>query len=134
MTAKAKQFALLLIALASLVYATADDAQPRYLITNANGEEATGVVAATDDEYTVRITQTGMSFSQEEVRIPIGGRIAFFNEDDTDHNVYCHSPKLQFNLGRQEPGAGSVVKFTEPGNFLVRCAIYPDMRLNVFVE
>lgn len=107
---------------------------PGYVFTQADGRPAHSVVAAEASYKSVEVTQEGKEFSESEIRIPIGGKVTFVNNDDVSHNVYCQSADFKFNTGSQTPGTRNTVEFTEAGKFLVRCAVHLNMKLKVIVE
>lgn len=79
------------------------------------------------------VSQKGKAFAPEEVSIVQGDTIVFKNDDDTAHNVFASSDGLKFNLGIQKQGSESKHAFEEAGEFVVRCAIHPKMKLKVVV-
>jgi plastocyanin len=57
----------------------------------------------------------------------------FRNDDAVVHNVFSSDAAFRFNLRAQAPGASTAVAFDQPGTFHVRCAIHPNMKLDVTV-
>lgn len=66
-----------------------------------------------------------------EIKLKVGDAVNFVNFDDTAHNAYADF----FDLGKQDPKEKkNAVKFEKSGNFTVRCAIHPKMKLKVQVQ
>gem|GEM_PF-1263301 len=107
-----------------------------HLITNIDGTQtdAFRFTVAADGEAVTRIAQKGKAFTPNEISIKLSDKVAFVNDDEVSHNVYCRGKDFSFNIGAQEPGIEHVVEFTKTGRFLVRCAIHIDMKLIVNVE
>lgn len=80
------------------------------------------------------ITQKGKAFSAESITIASGDSIVFKNDDDTSHNVFSTSEGFKFNLGIQKPSTESSMKFEKTGDFEIRCAIHPKMKLKVTIK
>ena len=70
----------------------------------------------------------------EQLRITIGDRIIFQNQDETVHSLYSSSATQPFDLGPADPGAMQSVAFTKAGTVVVECAIHPAMILQVIIE
>ncbi len=108
----------------------------RYLVLADNGKPAESVIfhgSASSDEAT-QVLQENKQFSPTELTIKVNQKIAFVNNDEVSHNVYCGGPNFSFNVGAQSPGETDLVEFTKPGKFLVRCAVHLDMKLYVTVK
>ncbi len=81
----------------------------------------------------VVVNQSDKKFDTKKVDIKVGDSVKFVNSDKITHNIYS-SKGLKFDLGAQEPGASSSKVFDKAGNFKVRCAIHPRMKLTVNVN
>ena len=91
-----------------------------------------GVVHATTEH---RVGQKNKTFSVATIIISPGDRVIFDNDDTLTHNVYSAlKGKFSFNLKAQAPGVSTSVTFVNEGNFEVRCAFHPKMRLLVVVK
>ena len=86
--------------------------------------------AAAEDHV---VSQKGKRFQPESVRVRVGDRVLFQNDDETTHNVFSRSEGAAFNVGLQEPGSSSPVTFEKAGPVEVRCAIHPGMKMTVEV-
>lgn len=81
------------------------------------------------------IVQKDKAFDKKEIKIKKGDEIDFKNEEkDVTHNVFSLGPKNAFELKTQAPGSSSKVKFDQPGQTDVECAIHTNMKLKVTVE
>ena len=113
-----------------------DDAAPLLAVLDTQGRIAKSAIFLNSDHSNASATilQKEKAFEPSEVSIKVNDKLAIVNEDDFIHNAYCQSSSFQFNIGAQQPGQHDVVQFTEPGKYLVRCAIHIKMRLVVHVE
>ena len=81
------------------------------------------------------ISQRGRAFAPGEITIKRGDTIQFVNDDgDLLHHAYLKSDTFSFDSGDQDPGSTFDVKFAVAGQFTVRCAIHPKMKLVVVVN
>jgi plastocyanin len=79
------------------------------------------------------ISQKGKRFQPEALRVRVGDRVLFQNDDEITHNVFSRTAGGAFNVGLQEPGSSSPVTFEKPGPVEVRCAIHPAMKMTIEV-
>lgn len=91
-----------------------------------------GVVtfAAANTNHTV--SEKGKVFAPARLVVAKGDTVSFVNDDKSKHNVMIRS--LKYNSGLQAPGESSDVTFDKAGNFKVRCAIHPKMKMTVTVK
>lgn len=83
----------------------------------------------------VVISQKGREFRPGEVSIARGATVQIMNDDgDLLHHAYIDSPSFSFDSGDQQPGSKTNITFTHIGDFAVRCAIHPKMKLLVHVK
>jgi plastocyanin len=87
--------------------------------------------AAAEDHV---VSQKGKLFRPETLRVKVGDRVLFNNDDEITHNVFSRAAGNAFNVGIQQPGSSSPVTLQEPGPVEVRCAIHPGMKLTIEVE
>jgi plastocyanin len=81
------------------------------------------------------ISQKGREFRPSEISIKAGEALEFINDDgDLLHHTYLKSDRLSFDSGDQKPGSKFEVIFPVVGQFTVRCAIHPKMKLVVSVD
>jgi plastocyanin len=95
---------------------------------------ATTIVSAASlaDEYAV--AQIGKKFSVETLSAKVGDDVAFVNDDQFAHNIYSDTPGFEFDFHKQMPGKTDILVLDKPGEFEVRCAIHPRMRMKITVE
>ena len=93
----------------------------------------TAAIAVTAPQ--IMVSQKGREFNPGEVSISRGETIQIVNDDgDLLHHAYIDSKKFSFDSGDQQPGSKTDITFTEIGDFNVRCAIHPKMKLLVHVK
>jgi plastocyanin len=80
------------------------------------------------------VSQQGKAFTPEVVEAKVGDTLAFHNDDKVGHTIYSETPGFEFEIGKQQPGEDDVITLDEAGEFEVRCAIHPRMRLKVVVS
>lgn len=81
------------------------------------------------------VSQKGREFNPGEVSIARGDTIQIVNDDgDLLHHAYVDSKRFSFDSGDQQPGSKTNIVFSELGDFTVRCAIHPKMKLVVHVK
>ena len=81
------------------------------------------------------ISQKGREFQPGEIAIKRGEALQFINDDgDLLHHTYLKSDTFSFDSGDQKPGSKFEVTFPMSGQFTVRCAIHPKMKLVVVVD
>ncbi len=82
---------------------------------------------------TVEISQKGKAFSKASLTIKVGEDVRFVNDDGVTHNVFAVGENFSFNLKKQPPGTAVNIKFPREGHYECRCAIHPNMKLEVNV-
>lgn len=80
-----------------------------------------------------RIAQKNRAFSAQKVVVRVNEEVEFVNDDSVTHNVFAVGQNFSFNLKRQAPGTTSRVRFEREGTYECRCAIHPNMKLQVEV-
>lgn len=80
------------------------------------------------------VSQQGKKFSPNVVEAKVGDTLRIVNDDKVGHNVYSETPGFEFESGKQQPGEVDVLELDKAGEFEVRCAIHPRMRLTVLVS
>ncbi len=61
-------------------------------------------------------------------------KLVFINDDRFAHNIFSETPGHEFNIRKQMPGDRYVITLDRKGEFRVRCAIHPRMRMKITVE
>jgi len=81
------------------------------------------------------ITQADQTFSQEAVTLKAGDSINFTNKDSVTHNIkVLNASGDAEDKGLQKPGEVIHEKFDKAGEFKIRCAIHPKMKMTVTVQ
>lgn len=80
------------------------------------------------------ISQKNKEFSKSEITIKPGDKLAFVNDDQVTHNVFCKAEGCCFNTKAQAVGSRNLITFEKEGTFEIRCAIHPKMKLIVTVK
>lgn len=81
------------------------------------------------------VSQKGREFNPGEISISRGDTIQIVNDDgDLLHHAYIDSKKFSFDSGDQQPGSTTNIMFPQAGDYIVRCAIHPKMKLSVHVK
>src|SRR5262249_35135411 len=81
------------------------------------------------------VSQKGRMFNPGELTIERGQEIHIINDDgDLLHHAYIESDKMTFDSKDQKPGSTTPIMFPVAGDFEVRCAIHPKMKLIVHVR
>lgn len=92
---------------------------------------ATGVALA-QAQPAATVGQKDKVFSQEQVALRAGQTVRFTNDDTVAHNVMVRDPGGATRAAvLQRPGEHTDVGFDKPGEYDVRCAIHPRMRMTV---
>ncbi len=80
------------------------------------------------------VVQKGKAFHPNHLKVKVGDRIIFKNDDGFAHNAFSDSEADEFDIGMQKPGQDVVVTMKKPGKVEVECAIHPNMHLTIEVE
>jgi len=80
------------------------------------------------------IVQKDERFSPTTVTIKKGQSIVVRNEDPFVHHVFVEDPGMKFDSGEQRPGRVLTIKFDNPGEYVLECAIHLKMKLKVIVK
>jgi len=92
-----------------------------------------GAVAAHASATT--IVQSHQSFDKPTLTVRVGDEIDFVNQDTVTHNIQIVDASNSINdRGLQKPGEKVTVTMSTPGEYKVRCAIHPKMRMMLVVQ
>ncbi len=81
------------------------------------------------------VTQSQTSFDTDAVTVKTGDTITFSNKDDVTHNIQIvNSDGDADDKGLQKPGVEIKETFDKAGDYKVRCAIHPRMKMAVTVQ
>lgn len=75
---------------------------------------------------------SGLRFSPETLRLPVGGVGLFDNKDSVPHTFTADGGL--FDSGPVEPGRPFTFSFSAPGEITYHCEIHPSMKGRVVVE
>ena len=99
------------------------------------GTLALSLVAASAGALQEEVDQKGLRFSKSSATLSVGGTMRFHNSDDVIHNIMTiDSNDEAEDHGLQKPGEVISAKFEKAGDFQVRCAIHPKMKMSIAVE
>ena len=65
--------------------------------------------------------------------VPVGGRVAFVNDDEIHHNVFSLSDTADFDSGIYGQGGAYGQKFSKPGPVEILCNIHANMNAYIYV-
>ena len=88
--------------------------------------------AAVGAEFEVR--QNDKLFSPARLTVRVGGVVQFANDEKFVHHAFVDTPQFKADTGDILPGESKDIVFTRAGQFVVRCAIHPQMRMMVEVR
>jgi plastocyanin len=94
---------------------------------------AGGAVTAWAKE--VAVTQSNTSFNMDNLTVNAGDTIVFENKDNKTHNIQVVSSDGSVDdKGLQKPGQDVKTTLTAKGEYKIRCAIHPKMKMVVTVK
>ncbi|HXZ25475.1 MAG TPA: plastocyanin/azurin family copper-binding protein [Nitrospiria bacterium] len=92
-----------------------------------------GAVAAWANQLTV--SQANTSFSIESLTVKPGDTVVFENKDSKTHNIQIVSADGSVDdKGLQKPGQDVKATLNAAGEYKVRCAIHPKMKMVITVK
>jgi plastocyanin len=80
------------------------------------------------------ITMKGKAFDPRVAVVPVGGTVAFPNQDPVFHNVFSVSGENRFDLELYKKPKSASFVFRHPGLVRVYCNIHPQMSAYVLVR
>ena len=81
------------------------------------------------------VDQVGQRFSRTHLSVAKGDVVQFVNHDDVTHNInVIDEHGTATDKGSQKPGTYIEHMFGKDGNFTVRCAIHPKMKMTITVK
>ena len=88
--------------------------------------------AALAQSNTAVIGQKDRSFSQSSLDIRAGANVRFVNDDTVAHNIVVRDPAGATRTSPlQRPGEQTDIGFAAAGEYDIRCALHPRMRMTV---
>ncbi|MEQ8354979.1 MAG: cupredoxin domain-containing protein [Kiloniellaceae bacterium] len=82
----------------------------------------------------VVVQMEGADYSPSKIEARVGDVLVFVNDDAVDHDVFVPTAGHGVDLGKQVPGATTVLPLGKPGRFEVECVIHPQMHIEVLVR
>lgn len=79
------------------------------------------------------ISQKARRFTPAIASTRLSAPLTILNDDTFTHHIYYDDHGSRFDSGAQKPGQTVMLSFPEAGEYQVRCAIHPKMRLDVSV-
>jgi len=80
------------------------------------------------------VKQRGRRFDPGTLVLHQGETVLFVNDDGPLlHHAFLIDDGFNFDIGEQQPGTHTPVRFTTAGTFMVLCGIHPKMKLAVTV-
>lgn len=81
------------------------------------------------------VTQSHTTFDVDNLSLKPGESITFTNKDDVTHNIQLvNGDGDTEDKGLQKPGQDIKATFAKAGDYKVRCAIHPKMKMTVSVK
>ncbi|MFK7873825.1 MAG: plastocyanin/azurin family copper-binding protein [Oligoflexales bacterium] len=83
------------------------------------------------------VSQKGKAFDKSDLSIKVGDSIKFINEDDTAHHLMYKIDGKRFSHKQKNgdvEGSAVVQNFSTAGDYTIRCAIHPKMKLKLTVQ
>jgi plastocyanin len=105
---------------------------------SGTGPSAYGAPASTATTTTAAATTAtnaaaikGFSFQPEVLKVKVGARVTWTNDDAVAHTVTADTNS--FASGNLQPGGSFSFTFTRPGTYAYHCSIHPSMHGSVVV-
>lgn len=98
---------------------------------NGSGPSAYGAPASTAATATNAATIKGFSFQPEVLKVKVGAKVTWTNDDTVAHTVTADTDS--FASGNVQPRGSFSFTFTRPGTYAYHCSIHPSMHGSVVV-
>ncbi len=79
------------------------------------------------------VNQKGKAFAPGTIKVKVGDKITFKNNDGFAHNAFSDNEANEFDIGMQKPGQDVTIEMKKPGTVEVECAIHPNMHMTIEV-
>lgn len=81
------------------------------------------------------VTQSHTTFDVDSASVKVGESVIFTNKDDVTHNIQVVNADGDVDdKGLQKPGQDIKETFAKAGDYKIRCAIHPKMKMSVSVK
>jgi plastocyanin len=117
---------LLLVAAVAIIAASCNGSGP-----SAYGASASTAATTTAATATNAGTIKGFSFQPEVLKVKVGAKVTWTNDDTVAHTVTADTNS--FASGNLQPGGSFSFTFTRPGTYAYHCSIHPSMHGSVVV-
>ena len=117
---------LLLVAAVAIIAAACNGSGP-----GAYGASASTAATTTAATATNAATIKGFSFQPEVLKVKVGAKVTWTNDDTVAHTVTADT--TSFASGNLQPGGSFSFTFTRPGTYAYHCSIHPSMHGSVVV-
>jgi plastocyanin len=117
---------LLLVAAVAIIAASCNGTGP-----SAYGASASTAATTTAATATNAATIKGFSFQPEVLKVKVGAKVTWTNDDTVAHTVTADTNS--FASGNLQPGGSFSFTFTRPGTYAYHCSIHPSMHGSVVV-
>jgi plastocyanin len=115
-----------LVAAVAIIAASCNGSGP-----SAYGASASTAATTTAATATNAATIKGFSFQPEVVKVKVGAKVTWTNDDTVAHTVTADTNS--FASGNLQPGGSFSFTFTRPGTYAYHCSIHPSMHGSVVV-
>jgi plastocyanin len=82
----------------------------------------------------VTISQKNRKYSPKAVTLKKGDSLNVVNDDIFLHHAFIKSDDMEFDSGSMEEGDSAKITFETSGQYQLKCAIHPKMKLDITVE
>ena len=117
---------LLVVAAVAIIAAACKGTGP-----SAYGAPASTAATTTAATATNAATIKGFSFQPDVVKVKVGAKVTWTNDDTVAHTVTADTNS--FASGNLQPGGSFSFTFTRPGTYAYHCSIHPSMHGSVVV-
>jgi len=117
---------LLLVAAVAIIAASCNGTGP-----SAYGASASTAATTTAATATNAGTIKGFSFQPEVLKVKVGAKVTWTNDDTVAHTVTADT--TSFASGNLQPGGSFSFMFIRPGTYAYHCSIHPSMHGSVVV-
>ena len=117
---------LLLVAAVAIIAASCNGTGP-----SAYGAPASTAATTTAATATNAGTIKGFSFQPEVLKVKVGAKVTWTNDDTVAHTVTADTNS--FDSGNLQPAGSFSFTFTRPGTYAYHCSIHPSMHGSVVV-
>ena len=118
---------LLLVAAVAIIAAACNGTGPSAYGAPASTATATAAAATATNAATIK----GFSFQPEVLKVKVGAKVTWTNDDTVAHTVTADTNS--FASGNLQPGGSFSFAFIRPGTYAYHCSIHPSMHGSVVV-